>query len=329
MRASVLSPANSRINCPVRRATRHVQIRAVAAPEMIKKGKKACKDSLYLFSWHRAVPESHPGKGKVDTKPELQGLVDQLKTLEKVSKDAVWFSVKDSSAGQHVLVVTNDMKKAKKYCLKELTGDVEYLTLEGMTEPVEIPVASLKAALQQGMIEDDSSDSSEDEDEMMKPMKMKSKDKVTTSTLPATVEENASAALQAQALLTGTATPPPATPGKLGDMAKSERKKLKDAVKEVDMSMKASCGKEDDSSCSSEEEENDPMKMQKKQEKEIKKKEKLEGIKGEEGKKPMTTCGQDGEDSSESDSSEDEDGKCEKKDLPQLAGSLVSRSPCV
>ena len=73
-----------------------------------------------------------------------------LQMLEKVSKDALWFSVKEGQQGsQHVLVVTNDSKKARKYDLKELTEDTASLQLEGLAEPVEIPVASLKASLQQ------------------------------------------------------------------------------------------------------------------------------------------------------------------------------------
>jgi hypothetical protein len=49
----------------------------------------------------------------------------------QVSKDAVWFSSVDAEDGHHVLMVTDDAKKAKKYGLPALQGQAWSVTLPG------------------------------------------------------------------------------------------------------------------------------------------------------------------------------------------------------
>ena len=49
----------------------------------------------------------------------------------QVSKDAVWFSSVEAEDGQHVLLVTDDAKKAKKYGLPALEGEAFALELPG------------------------------------------------------------------------------------------------------------------------------------------------------------------------------------------------------
>jgi hypothetical protein len=94
-----------------------------------------------------------------------------MQVLEKVSKDALWFAVREGEAGtQQVLVVTNDRKQARKYGLLELpssqalaqalepdgqggqvvaAGGSLAVTLPGLPEPVGIPVAALRERVRQ------------------------------------------------------------------------------------------------------------------------------------------------------------------------------------
>ncbi|GFH17681.1 hypothetical protein HaLaN_14365 [Haematococcus lacustris] len=185
---------------------------------------KYSKDALFLLKWQPPSPDS--------AAPEaLKQLAMDMKPLEKIVKDAVWFTVKDSGAGkqQQLLVVTNDSKKARKYGLPELTEANAVQSLEGSEEPVVIPVAALKAALMQ---EDSSSSDSSDEDDAPHtqppvPTKLQAGAAHGAQAAVLEVTEDPEAARQAAALVAGAMA---GLHAQLGE-GEPQRKKLKDVVK--------------------------------------------------------------------------------------------------
>ncbi|KAL6759572.1 hypothetical protein V8C86DRAFT_2571280 [Haematococcus lacustris] len=159
MRASPAFSRSLRRQCTACKATTAAAGALLTKRDKKDKGNKIkySKDALFLLKWQPPSPDS--------AAPEaLKQLAMDMKPLEKIVKDAVWFTVKDSGVGkqQQLLVVTNDSKKARKYGLPELTEANAVQSLEGSEEPVVIPVAALKAALMQ---EDSSSSDSSDEDD--------------------------------------------------------------------------------------------------------------------------------------------------------------------
>ncbi len=200
--------------------------------------------------------------------------VDTLQATQ-VSKDAVWFSVKESEDGgaQHVLVVTDNAKAAKKYQLQEIPQQDAPLAvvLEGLPAPVEVPVPAIRAALlqvrgpdlaacrspdllqqrdprsacpvcsrgwPQRMMDEDSDSSNSDEEDCPTTSMTKKGKATATAELPQTVEENPLAAQQAAALL--AAAPGPGGEGGaaaeavLGLVAKEQRRKVCDVLRVVE-----------------------------------------------------------------------------------------------
>eukprot|EP00198_Chlamydomonas_reinhardtii_P010617 XP_001699954.1 predicted protein [Chlamydomonas reinhardtii] len=113
---------------------------------------------LYLLHCHLPAAASQA--------TALAKLHGDLRTMEKVSKDAAWFASVEASDGEHVLMVTDNAKHAKKYGLQALPRDVATYSVElggagDEARRVEVPLAELAAALAAEM----SSDSDSDEEE--------------------------------------------------------------------------------------------------------------------------------------------------------------------
>ncbi|KAG1655422.1 hypothetical protein FOA52_009093 [Chlamydomonas sp. UWO 241] len=113
------------------------------------------RGALYLLHWHRAAPSSVLTQQEDDgahstsqeTRDYIAGLQEELKRMEAVSKDALWYATRDVPDGSmHVLLATANAKTAIKYGLTELPADAATHTvaLGGACGSIDVPVGVLK-----------------------------------------------------------------------------------------------------------------------------------------------------------------------------------------
>mmetsp|Transcript_455 Transcript_455/g.932 ORF Transcript_455/g.932 Transcript_455/m.932 type:complete len:365 (+) Transcript_455:170-1264(+) len=133
------------------------------------------RGALYLLHWRSVVPKPDAVEAGSTDEPAagtalyIASLKDDLKKMEKVAKDAIWFTSKEGEDGQHVLMVTAKVKHAHKYKLVELPAGeaVHTVQLGGSAGQVEVPVGALREMLlqqrQARMQGSDDSDESDDE----------------------------------------------------------------------------------------------------------------------------------------------------------------------
>ncbi|GAX75939.1 hypothetical protein CEUSTIGMA_g3382.t1 [Chlamydomonas eustigma] len=146
------------------------------------------RGALFLLHWRSSqssatVTPPEPVASGLASEEKMNGVVmklqDDLKRMEKVSKDSEWCLTRESDEGLHVVLVTAKVKHATKYELKELpeTEDVHELHL-GSAGSISIPIAEIRTkVLESRKKMDCDSDSSDSDEEMDKSNNMGPKQK--------------------------------------------------------------------------------------------------------------------------------------------------------
>eukprot|EP00798_Chlamydomonas_sp_ICE-L_P014636 gene14636-20671_t len=122
----------------IRKESKRMRKEARKAFEMENNG----LGKLWLLHWHQASLE---GENTCELDSVVSCYAKDLKRLEKVSKDAVWFMSDEAADGTHILLVTDRPKTAFKYELTELPmgGQTHSVSLPG-SRTVDIPLAALR-----------------------------------------------------------------------------------------------------------------------------------------------------------------------------------------
>lgn len=150
---AVMEPQMAPMTSKLEQKLRKAQMKLEKAQMKFSMAAAEARGTLYMLHWHSVAPSSVVADAKagekscsLQTQAYITKLQDDLKRMEAVSKDAMWYLTKEAEDGMHVVLVTNVAKHAAKYNLVELPLDVETHSVQlGSAGTVEIPVASLRA----------------------------------------------------------------------------------------------------------------------------------------------------------------------------------------
>jgi len=154
------------------RRLRKMQMERDKAAEKLAKAERnllaaeaEARGAIFLMHWHRRAPHGDGLEGagggasaatsacSKEAQAYVTALQADLKRMEAVSKDALWYAARECPDGDgvHVLIATADAKTALKYGLQELPlGAAAHVVDLGRAGRMEVPVGVLRGVVEGG-----------------------------------------------------------------------------------------------------------------------------------------------------------------------------------